>query len=355
MNKIFYTFVLSALVLLSVQCNPKSQESDEQLENDSIIEYAELLSITCHDDYTDVKISNPWDSARLLHRYILVPKTQNVPSNLPQGTVVRTPLSNTLVYASVHCSLLEQLDALSQIGGVCDLSYIKTPALLSRAENGKLTDAGNSMSPDIERVMSLNPDAILLSPFENAGYGRIGKMGIPIIECADYLETSPLGRAEWIKFFGLLYGKEVEADSIFTEVEKNYTELRDKIGVLSSAPVVISELKSGSAWYMPGGKSYMDYTDNGFGVNLLQEKRKAAFFTSDDAIGCVNDSLFYIYKPKENQEWLLSQERAIEKGGNIDNPAVCQELREYAFSMLQTAQYLMSNNLTGKYIGYQPR
>lgn len=257
MNKIFYTFVLSALVLLSVQCNPKSQESDEQLGNDSIIEYAELLSITSHDDYTDVKISNPWDSARLLHRYILVPKTQNVPSNLPQGTVVRTPLSNTLVYASVHCSLLEQLDALSQIGGVCDLSYIKTPALLSRAENGKLTDAGNSMSPDIERVMSLNPDAILLSPFENAGYGRIGKMGIPIIECADYLETSPLGRAEWIKFFGLLYGKEVEADSIFTEVEKNYTELRDKIGVLSSAPVVISELKSGSAWYMPGGKSYM--------------------------------------------------------------------------------------------------
>lgn len=252
-----YTFVLSALVLLSVQCNPKPQESDEQIGNDSIIEYAELLSITYHDDYTDVKISNPWDSTRLLHRYILVPKTQNVPSNLPQGTVVRTPLSNTLVYASVHCSLLEQLDALSQIGGVCDLSYIKTPALLSRAENGKLTDAGNSMSPDIERVMSLNPDAILLSPFENAGYGRIGKMGIPIIECADYLETSPLGRAEWIKFFGLLYGKEVEADSIFTEVEKNYTELRDKIGVLSSAPVVISELKSGSAWYMPGGKSYM--------------------------------------------------------------------------------------------------
>ena len=117
MNQIFYTFVLSALVLLSVQCNPKPQESDEQIENDSIIEYAELLSIR-HDDYTDVKISNPWDSARLLHRYILVPKTQSVPSNLPQGTVVRTPLSNTLVYASVPCSLLEQFDALSQIGGV---------------------------------------------------------------------------------------------------------------------------------------------------------------------------------------------------------------------------------------------
>ena len=58
MNKIFYTFVLSALVLLSVQCNPKSQESDEQLENYYIIEYDELISITCQDDYNDVKISN---------------------------------------------------------------------------------------------------------------------------------------------------------------------------------------------------------------------------------------------------------------------------------------------------------
>lgn len=119
-------------------------------------------------------------------------------------------------------------------------------------------------------------------------------------------------------------------------------QIEDLGGQVDIAPTVLGLLN-------------IDYTDNGFGVNLLQEKRKAAFFTSDDAIGCVNDSLFYIYKPKENQEWLLSQERAIEKGGNIDNPAVCQELREYAFSMLQTAQYLMSNNLTGKYIGYQPR
>lgn len=119
-------------------------------------------------------------------------------------------------------------------------------------------------------------------------------------------------------------------------------QIQDLGGQVDIAPTILGLLN-------------IDYTDNGFGVNLLQEKRKAAFFTSDDAIGCVNDSLFYIYKPKENQEWLLSQERAIEKGGNIDNPAVCQELREYAFSMLQTAQYLMSNNLTGKYIGYQPR
>lgn len=103
------------------------------------------------------------------------------------------------------------------------------------------------------------------------------------------------------------------------------------------------------------GLLHIDYTNNGFGVDLLREKRPAVVFTSDDAIGCVNDSLFYIYKPKDNQEWLLSHERAIEQSGGVTDETARQALRNYSFSILQTAQYLMSNSLTGKYIGYQPR
>lgn len=112
MNKIFYTFVLSALVLLSVQCNPKSQESDEQLENDSIIEYAELLSITCHDDYTDVKISNPWDSARLLHRYILVPKTQK---RSIESTARNRRKDSVFQYISLCLGTLQPVGAIRRI------------------------------------------------------------------------------------------------------------------------------------------------------------------------------------------------------------------------------------------------
>lgn len=103
------------------------------------------------------------------------------------------------------------------------------------------------------------------------------------------------------------------------------------------------------------GLLQIDYTDNGFGINLLREKRRAVVFTSDDAIGCVNDSLFYIYKPKEDQEWLLAHEKAIEQSGDIADKEARQSLRDYSFAVLQTAQYLMNNDLTGKYIGYQPR
>lgn len=103
------------------------------------------------------------------------------------------------------------------------------------------------------------------------------------------------------------------------------------------------------------GLLQIDYVNNGFGVDLLREKRPAVVFTSDDAVGCVNDSLFYIYKPKENQEWLLAHEKAIEQSGDRADEGARQSLRDYSFSVLQTAQYLMSNSLTGKYIGYQPR
>ncbi len=247
---------LSALLLLT-QCTPQQGDTVDTAASGSSLSYAQFLSIHPHDNYTEAIVRNPWDTTRVLHRYIIIPREQKLPENLPQGTVVRTPLNRSLVYAAVHCSLLEQFNALDQIGGVCDLSYIKAPGITARAQSGQVTDAGNSLSPNMEKVIALNPDAILLSPFENAGYGRIGKMGIPIIECADYLETTPLGRAEWMKLLGLLYGKEAEADSLFALVENNYIQLQQQLANPIHRPIVMSELKSGSAWYMPGGKSYL--------------------------------------------------------------------------------------------------
>lgn len=90
------------------------------------------------------------------------------------------------------------------------------------------------MAPDIERIIALKPETILLSPFENSGgYGKLDKLHIPIIEAADYMESSPLGRAEWMKFYGMLFGNEEgksngisgscepKADSLFAKIERN--------------------------------------------------------------------------------------------------------------------------------------
>ena len=112
------------------------------------------------------------------------------------------------------------------------------------------------MSPDIERIIDLKADAILLSPFENSGgYGRLEEIGIPIIECADYMETSALGRAEWMKFYGLLYGCEQKADSLFAEVEKAYHQLMKQAKQSTIHRSIVTERMTGSTWYIAGGKS----------------------------------------------------------------------------------------------------
>ena len=170
----------------------------------------------------------------ILHTYVLVDKEKSLPADLPEGTLVRTPLSKAVVYSSVHCGLLDQIGALESIGGVCDLKYIKLPEVQDGCRTGSIADVGNGMNPDMEKIIDLHPDAIMLSPFENSGgYGRVEKLDIPIIECADYMETSALGRAEWMRFYGLLFGEAQKADSLFAEVEKNYNELKALVAPLS--------------------------------------------------------------------------------------------------------------------------
>ncbi len=223
------------------------------------LRYADNLTlIRHHEGYIRAILRNPWDTLKTLHTYILVPKDKPLPPGLPPGTLVRTPLSRSVVYSSVHCSLLKELGAIRQIGGVCDLHYINMPDIRQLHAEGAVADCGNSMTPDIEKIISLHPDAILLSPFENnGGYGKVEKLGVPLIECADYMETSPLGRAEWMRFYGLLFGKAAEADSLFAVVDSCYRRLAVRASLSSSAYKVFSELKSGSAWYVPGGRSTM--------------------------------------------------------------------------------------------------
>ena len=217
-----------------------------------------LVIVDYPDGYSVVTLRNPWDTLRTLHTYVLVPKDRPLPDSLPAGTLVRTPLARSLVYSSVHCGLLADLGVADAIGGVCDLRYIRLPQVVDRHARGELVDCGVGMNPDIERVIQLHPDAILLSPFQdNNGYGRIGRLGIPLVECADYLETSALGRAEWMRFYGRLYGVGARADSLFAEVEECYEHLKSRAALSSVSLSVFGDMMYGSVWYVPGGRSPM--------------------------------------------------------------------------------------------------
>ena len=241
--------------------------------------YAQLLQLVRHDGYTVATIRHPWRQDAVLHRYVLVPAAAPardgspaapVPEGFPEGTVIRTPLRRSVVFTTVHCSLLSMLHREASVAGVADLKYIKAPYVQEGVSAGRIVDCGDGMSPVIEKIIDLHPDALLLSPFENSGgYGQLEEIDIPIVECAEYMEPSPLGRAEWVRFYGLLYGCEHEADSLFALVDSSYHALRHTVMPESRNPVVsesrnpdtapktsvLVDKVTGSVWYVPGGRS----------------------------------------------------------------------------------------------------
>ena len=234
-------------------------------------QYARYLDILEHDGYTVVEVTNPWDTARLLHRYILVPQDSPVPSGTPEGTLIRTPIDRIIVYSSVHASILDALGASGRITGVCEPEYMTCPAVKEGIASGQITDCGNSVSPSIERIARAGGQVIIASPFENSGYGAAGKLGIPIIEAADYMENTPLGRTEWIRLFGALLDCQDRADSLFRAAEEEYNGIRNSIARHIDSdgsirrPTLVAERKYGASWDVPGGASYMAriYTDAG--------------------------------------------------------------------------------------------
>ena len=242
--------MLGWALFLFAACSGRGKAPLASAEGDTLdLRYAENLTWVDYPGYAVATLRNPWDTLRTLHTYVLVSKNDSLPDNLPEGTLVRTPLDRALVYSSVHCGLLDGLGAADAIAGVCDLRYINLPFVSEAYADGRLIDCGSGNNPDIERIIELRPDAILLSPFQ--------KLGIPIVECADYLETSALGRAEWMRFYGRLFGVGQRADSLFAEVEDNYRRLKLRAQFSSTALSVLSDVMYGSVWYVPGGRSPM--------------------------------------------------------------------------------------------------
>ena len=161
-----------------------------------------------------VEVRDPWDTTKMLQRYVLVPAEKELPSELPQGVLVRTPLKRVVAATSVHCGWLDMLGVREELVGVCESRYIDVPFVKQGLEVGQMIDIGEAAAPDVERLIELAPDGMITSPLSNAPYGRVEKTGIPQVKCVDYMEPTPLGRAEWIRFLALFFDREALADSL---------------------------------------------------------------------------------------------------------------------------------------------
>lgn len=253
-NLTITSLLISVLITL---CACRGNSTDTSFSGDTLeLKYAKQLHIIKCDGYNVVTLNDPWNKGKILHTYILVPSDKELPANLPQGTIVRTPLQRAVVTTSVHCGLIMSFGKGQNIKGVCDVKYINLPWIQQQCKEKKIADCGSGITPTLEKIIGINADAILISPFQNSGgYGRLNEWEKPIIETADYMETTALGRAEWMKFYGMLFGAEKQADSIFNDVETKYNSLKQIAKTAKTRHSVIIDKKNSSVWYVPGGQS----------------------------------------------------------------------------------------------------
>lgn len=341
MKKLYILLCGATVALLMAACQGgKTAAADAEAGDTLEMKYAKLLTIVKHGDgeeassaaegidyqYAEAIIANPWKAGTMLHRYILIPKGEEGDKTVAilakrRSTVarcttdtVRTPVERSAVFIAPHCQLMYELGCQQAIRGVCDLDYINIPDVKKRvalsgstSAQNPIVDCGSSMAPDIERIIALKPEAILVSPFENSGgYGKLDKLHIPIIEAADYMESSPLGRAEWMKFYGMLFGNEEgksngisgscesKADSLFAKIEKVYLKLKTEAGKLPKGLSILTERKTGNVWYVPGGQST---------IGILLKDANARYIFSDD---------------QHSGSLAMSPEQILAKGKQVD-------------------------------------
>lgn len=255
--------ILAALALLLGAC------ASAPLPTGGRLEHARLLRMEGLGEATLATVVNPWDTTALLHRYVLVAEGHSVPPDAPrEATVVTVPLQRAVSTTSLHAHLALRLGALDRMAGVMDAPYIIAPELRAclKAQGGRLDDFGSASTPDVERLVAARADALFVSPFEHAGYGPLESLGVPLVECADYMETTPLGRAEWMRFYGRLLGKGAEADSIFAHEVSAYNALKDSISNSSAdSPALLVGQRQGASWSVPAADSYLGhlYADAG--------------------------------------------------------------------------------------------
>lgn len=301
-SKFHYHIIILIFLFLSACTGKNKQTRVSEPGNKARIKHATGFSINYFNDYTLVKVNDPWDSTKILHQYVLIDRNKAQPEKLPEGTIVKVPVEKIACFYSLDASIIETLGAIDKVKAIAETEYVKLPSIVKGLKNGTITDIGNISSLNIERLMDVSPDIVIVSPFQNSNYGKLETIGISIIENASYMETTPLGRAEWIRFIAAFLKKDKEAENFMHGIEERYTSLKNKVMEIRKRPTILSEKRYGQVWYIPGGGSYMSYFYKDAGGDYI--------WKDDYSTGSLSLDFETVYENAENADfWIIKTDQ----------------------------------------------
>ena len=253
--------LLPLFLLILIGCKTEHKEKETLLSNQETIipvEYAEGFSLSQYEGYKILTVENPWPEAERSYRYLLLEKDVITPEGVQYDQIVTIPVKKIVVTSTTHIPSLEILEEEHSLIGFPGLDFISSEGTRTRIAEGKIQELGKNETINTEILLDLQPDVVIGFSIDgsNKSLKTIQKSGIPVIFNADWTESSPLGKAEWIKFFGAFYNKINEATDFFNEVEAAYMEAKELAEESDFRPTVLAGSMYKDQWYLPYGDSW---------------------------------------------------------------------------------------------------
>jgi iron complex transport system substrate-binding protein len=222
------------------------------------VTHAKGFSIQYEEGVKHVTVHQPWRDAGRPVRYVLYRRGEAQPDIL-DGIAIPIPIESCAVLSSTYISQIDLLGQARSIRAVDHAGYIYTASVQERIQSGHIAEIGDVMHLNMERLIALSPQVVFSYALNNNDENRRTKLqaaGIQTILAASYLENSPLGRAEWIKFVGAFYDKEEEASKAFAVMEQEYLDICKTVSAITNRPSVLASAPFKGTWHVPGGQSY---------------------------------------------------------------------------------------------------
>lgn len=298
-------FTIQSLLLLLVyatciQCKEETS-SKNVISPKNEIKYAKGFSIVNYFGYSVVKVSNPWPKANKTYTYILKEKNGKVPDSLLQNTIISIPIKNIVVTSTTHIPSLEMLNEEKSLLGFPHLDYISSDKVRALIDAGKVKELGNNHELNTEVLIDLQPNVIIGYGIDNNNptLDNLQKSGLKVMLNGDWNEETPLGKAEWLKFFGVLYGKQKRANELFSKIENDYLKTIEIAKKATSKPtILIGDIFEGK-WNLPKGTSW--------GCQLLKEANSDYLWQDTKGTGSLSLSFEAVFeKAKTAEFWITS-------------------------------------------------
>ena len=258
--------VIGVLLLTACQSHQKQSQEKEGVASEVIprefkpqIKYAQHFTVSVEKNYKSIIVGNPWVVGDTLASYLLYPKGKEEPAVEWAEFKIPIPLDSVVATSSPHIGFIGLLEELDKIVGVADDRYIFDPYVYEKVSQGTIAQVGSLKNSNLEILLDLSPQLVMKTGVDNVRNedARLAEVGIPVSYNVEWMETSMLARAEWIKFVGAFFNKDAEADSIFRNVEKEYLKALSITSNIHDRPSIMTGNNFKGTWYMPGSDSYL--------------------------------------------------------------------------------------------------